>query len=67
MTLEEFNRYLEHVFRKPTPRAQPTTTVDFDLLSKHKIGFCFHGPDLILFSSAGLKKAREVGAVKNLQ
>jgi hypothetical protein len=64
LTRESFDRYLEHVFRKREPRPAPTTTFDFELAAKHGIGWFMEG-DTVLLSAEGMKRARELGVVKD--
>lgn len=63
MTLEEFNKHLDFVFRKRAHKPDPSTVVDFELLHKHNISYTIEN-DIVLFSSDGIKRAREVGAIK---
>lgn len=64
-----FERYQEllhwwYCERKPVEPQVPAHTVDLELLHRHGIGHAFDG-GYMLFSPDGMKKAREVGAVKD--
>jgi hypothetical protein len=66
LTREEFDRFAEWAFRKRKPRAAPTTTFNFELAAEYGIGWFMEG-DTVLLSVDGMKKARELGVVKNVK
>ena len=49
--------------RRPVASSKPKETVDFSLLYKHGIGHYRESAELVIFSSEGLRRAREVGAI----
>jgi hypothetical protein len=65
LTYEDFKKTIERIFRKKTPLPEwPKQYVDFKLLYEHGIGH-FYDPlaDMYMFSSTGMQKAREIGAI----
>lgn len=66
LTREDLERMIDALFKQRTrPNPGGSCHIDFDKLHKHGIGYFFEG-DLVLFSSSGLKKAKEIGAVTNV-
>ena len=63
-SLEDYNKLCDKVF-KPKPESEHTgPRVDIAVLHKHGIPYHLEG-DLCMFSSAGIKQARVVGAIKD--
>jgi hypothetical protein len=65
LTLEGINKILDDIYAQPLPpRHNPSDSVDFALLHKHGIGYFVDNDGVVLFTSEGMKRAKEVGAIK---
>lgn len=66
LTRERFEAYLKEFVAPRPPQPKPTETVDFTVLLRYGIGFHMERSDLVLFSADGMRRAREVGAIRKI-